>query len=80
MKEIILTQDLLDRASQFLRQSAQGYNWGKGEFKNGVFEQLVDHFELPWVHEEIGDIPDWSDERVIKLWAELSTFEDYKNE
>lgn len=51
-------------------------NWGKGEYRNAVFERLMHNLGLPWKETELGAIPDFDDPGVKELNRLLDNFSD----
>ena len=49
-----------------IREEDPGHIWGDNEFRQKIFEILVDQHKLPW-DEDIG-APDFNDPRVIRLY------------
>jgi hypothetical protein len=74
--QFIVTPEIVQQAVNALRQEHPKYEWGRGEFRNSVFERLVTQFGLPWRRESIGEIPDFSDSRVQELSGQLNGFQD----
>lgn len=71
---IHLTPDIVRETTAELRRQYPDYTWGRGEFRNAVFELLVTRFNLPWRVENIGQVPDFSDHRVSDLSHQLDGF------
>jgi hypothetical protein len=57
-----------------VKRRTRRHDWGEGEFRNSVFEHLMDKFDLPWKTIEVGDIPDFDDPRVKALRERLSEY------
>lgn len=60
-----------------LRKESPDYVWGKGEFRNAIFESLVQQHSLPF--NRIG-APDWNDPQVKRLNREYSDFMQREND
>ena len=79
MAEFELTEAQVNAARAAVCAEAQKgrrrkVEWGRGDFGNAVFEQLVDEFGLPLKTIEIGQIPDFDDPRVKALNSKLAEF------
>ena len=69
-KRFDLTASQVDDVGLKIRRDTPDVVWGKGEFRNAIFETMVSTFDLPW-DEGIG-APDFDDPMVRQLSAEFN--------
>ncbi len=69
-----LTEEYVRKHIEKARSIDPTYHWGKGEFRNHVFENLVKKYNLPFIKTEVGLIPSWKNHNVQALHQEFQHY------
>ena len=73
---LLTEEEVMSSAKRVKETGPQNYDYGRGEFRCLVFEDLVSVKGLPTVKHEVGGrIPDFDNQAVQSLNADLRRFE-----